>query len=58
MIGLSMKLWRQLLGLNPFKGSYFGLYASIENRRDKVLAACGVIFAIAAGVPLPLIGVM
>lgn len=58
MTGLSDKLWRQLLGLNPFKGSYFGLYGSIEDTRDKLLAVLGAGCAIAAGVPLPIIGVI
>lgn len=56
--GFSGKLWRQLLGLNPFKGSYFGLYGSIENTNDRLLVALGLICAIAAGVPLPIIGVI
>ena len=58
MTGLSVKLWRQLLGLNPFKGSYFGLYATIEHTKDKALVVLGIICAIAAGVPLPIIGVI
>lgn len=58
MTGFSTKLWRQLLGLNPFKGSYFGLYGSIEDTRDRALAALGAICAIAAGIPLPIIGVI
>lgn len=58
MTGLSVKLWRQLLGLNPFRGSYFGLYGSIEKTRDKILVALGTTCAIAAGVPLPIIGVI
>lgn len=58
MTGLSSKLWRQLLGLNPFKGSYFGLYGSIEDTRTRLLAGLGAVCAIAAGVPLPIIGVI
>jgi hypothetical protein len=55
MSTISMRLWRQLLGLNPFKGSYFGLYATLEGVGDRTIASCGVLFAIAAGVPLPII---
>lgn len=58
MTGFSIKLWRQLLGLNPFRGSYFGLYGTIEDKRDRALASLGAICAIAAGVPLPIIGVI
>lgn len=58
MTGLSAKLWRQILGLNPFKGSYFGLYGSVEDPKSRSLAALGILCAIAAGVPLPVIGVI
>lgn len=58
MSGISVKLWRQLLGLNPLKGSYFGLYGSLEDTRSKSLVLLGAICAVAAGVPLPIIGVI
>ncbi|KAK5169886.1 uncharacterized protein LTR77_005864 [Saxophila tyrrhenica] len=55
---MSLKLWKQILGLNPFKGSYFGLFRTLDSTRDQAIAYCGVLFAIAAGVPLPIIGVI
>jgi hypothetical protein len=55
MTAVSFRLWRQILGLNPFKGSYFGLYHSLESTRDKLTALCAAVLAIAAGVPLPII---
>lgn len=58
MTAVSVKLWRQFLGLNPFRGSYFGLYGSLQGIQEKIVVCCAVIFAIAAGVPLPIIGVI
>jgi ATP-binding cassette subfamily B (MDR/TAP) protein 1 len=55
MAAVTGKLWRQILGLNPFKGSYFGLFATLRRPLDQALAYSGVLFAIAAGVPLPVI---
>lgn len=55
---LSGKVYRQLLGLNPFKTSYLSLYSSLDSAQDKAVACGGVLFAIAAGVPLPIIGVI
>ncbi|WPG99455.1 multidrug resistance protein 1-like protein [Acrodontium crateriforme] len=51
----SRKIYRQLLGLNPFKSSYFALYRSLESNTDRLVAIIGAICAIAAGLPLPLI---
>ncbi|KAK4570181.1 hypothetical protein LTR86_002261 [Recurvomyces mirabilis] len=56
--GLSRKAYRQLLGLNPFKTSYLSIYGSLDNLGDRCVAGAGVLFAIAAGIPLPLIGVI
>ena len=55
---VSVRLWRQLLGLNPFKGTYFGLYGSLQSTQDRTIVFCGAAFAIAAGIPLPIIGVI
>ncbi|KAI8936772.1 hypothetical protein NX059_006019 [Plenodomus lindquistii] len=49
---------RQILGLNPFKTSYFALYKCLDDAGSKTILALGIILAIAAGVPLPLIGVI
>ncbi|RMZ71731.1 ABC transporter [Pyrenophora seminiperda CCB06] len=48
----------QILGLNPFKTSYFTLYRQLDDPSSKVILALGVILAILAGLPLPLIGVI
>lgn len=53
-----LKIWRQILGLNPFKGSYFALFATLKHPGSRVAVALGVLFAVAAGVPLPIIGVI
>ncbi|EMC92576.1 hypothetical protein BAUCODRAFT_77161 [Baudoinia panamericana UAMH 10762] len=58
IISYSGRLYKQLLGLNPFQTSYLGLYLLLDSQWDKVLAASAVLFAIAAGFPLPLIGVV
>lgn len=55
MTAVSFRLWRQILGLNPFKGSYFGLYKSLQSPGDRSTVIFGVLLAIAAGVPLPII---
>jgi len=52
------KVYRQILGLNPFKTSYISIYSSLHGWRDKSVACAGVLLATAAGVPLPLIGVI
>lgn len=58
LAAVSLKVWRQLLGLNPFKGSYFGLYATLNKPADRLVAILGAIFAVVAGIPLPIIGVI
>lgn len=55
---LSGKVYKQLLGLNPFKSSFLSLYGSLENGRENATAAAGAILAIAAGVPLPIMFVI
>lgn len=58
MAAMSLKLWRQLLGLNPFKTSYVGLFRVLHSPLDQAIAYSGAVCAIAAGVPLPIIGVI
>lgn len=53
---LSKKVFGQLLGTNPFKNSYLDLYDPLESKTHKAIAIGSAIFAIAAGVPLPIIG--
>lgn len=50
------KIYRQLLGFNPFKNTYLSLYDPLDSIKEKAIAVAGVVFAIAAGVPLPVIG--
>lgn len=47
---------RQVIGKNPFKGSYLKLYDPLDTFLDKGIALGSAFFAIAAGVPLPIIG--
>lgn len=49
---------RQILGLNPFKTSYFALYKPLDDWESRIILLGGVLLAIAAGIPLPLIGVI
>ena len=52
----SKKVFGQLLGINPFKNSYLDLYDPLETKTHKAIAIGSAIFAIIAGVPLPIIG--
>ncbi|EFQ90040.1 hypothetical protein PTT_13462 [Pyrenophora teres f. teres 0-1] len=49
---------RQILGLNPFKTSYFTLYRQLDDPSSKIILVLGVILAVLAGLPLPIIGVI
>ncbi|OCL06124.1 leptomycin B resistance protein pmd1 [Glonium stellatum] len=49
---------RQILGLNPFRTSYFALYRPLKDTQSKVILLGGFLLAIAAGIPLPIIGVV
>lgn len=49
---------RQILGLNPFKTSYFALYRPLDDTSSKLILSLGILLAIAAGTPIPLIGVI
>ncbi|KAL9053582.1 MAG: hypothetical protein Q9162_004679 [Coniocarpon cinnabarinum] len=50
--------WRQILGLNPFKTSYWSLYRSVDDWKTRCTLVAGIVCAAAAGIPLPLIGVI
>lgn len=52
------KFLRQILGLNPFKTSYFSLYRPLDDLQSRCILAAAILLAIAAGIPLPLIGVI
>lgn len=49
---------RQILGLNPFKTSYFALYKPLDDLESRTILFFGVLLAVAAGLPLPLISVI
>ncbi|KAL9622501.1 MAG: hypothetical protein Q9160_003177 [Pyrenula sp. 1 TL-2023] len=49
---------RQIFGLNPFKTSYFALFRQLNDFTSRACLVCGTLLAIAAGVPLPVIGVI
>jgi ATP-binding cassette subfamily B (MDR/TAP) protein 1 len=49
---------RQILGFDPLKTSYFTLYRQLDDAGSKAILALGVILAILAGLPIPLIGVI
>ncbi|KAI9716671.1 MAG: hypothetical protein M1812_005209 [Candelaria pacifica] len=51
-------LFRQIFGLNPFKTSYFALYGPLKDFKSRLVLAGGIVLAIAAGVPLPIIGII
>lgn len=48
----------QILGLNPVKASYFALYRPVKDLETRVILLLGLVLAVAAGVPLPLIGLV
>lgn len=52
------KFIRQILGLNPFKTSYFALYRPLDDFGSRLLLLLGVVLAILAGLPIPFIGVI
>lgn len=47
-----------MLGRNPFKTSYFSLYRPIKDWRSRCILLIAVVCSIAAGIPLPIIGVI
>lgn len=58
VVTVSRKAFLQLLGRNPFKTSYLTLFRPLQGFKERVTLFCGIIFAIAAGVPLPIIGLI
>ena len=58
-IGLiRQKFIRQILGLNPFRTSYFSLYKPLTDFQSRAILVTGCVLAIACGIPIPLIGVI
>ncbi|KAF2019675.1 P-loop containing nucleoside triphosphate hydrolase protein [Aaosphaeria arxii CBS 175.79] len=49
---------RQVLGLNPFRTSYFALYRPLDDWQSRFILVSGFLLSIAAGFPLPVIGVI
>jgi len=58
LVAIRQTFVRQILGLNPFRTSYFTLYRSLDDSGSRLVLVLGILLAIAAGVPLPLIGVI
>jgi hypothetical protein len=52
------KFIRQILGLNPFKTSYFALYRPLDDFGSRTILVLGIILAILAGLPIPFIGLI
>ena len=55
---ISRKVIAQIFGKNPFRTSYFTLFRPIHGFRDVSTLVAAVILAIAAGLPLPIIGII
>lgn len=55
---ISSQVYRQLLGLNPFKTGFLSLYRNLETNGENWMAAIGALLAAAAGVPLPIMFVI
>jgi hypothetical protein len=45
-------------GLKRTGASYFALFRPVDDLQSKLIIVCGVVLAIVAGVPLPIIGVI
>lgn len=41
-----------------FGSSYFALFSPLQDLQSRLILACGIVLAIAAGAPLPIIGVI
>ncbi|KAJ8117352.1 hypothetical protein OPT61_g1438 [Boeremia exigua] len=52
------KFIRQILGLNPFKTSYFALFRPLDDFESRFILFLGVVLAILAGLPIPFIGII
>lgn len=55
---LTKQVYQQLLGLNPFKGSFLSLYRNLDSTSERCTAIVGALLAAAAGVPLPIMFVI
>ncbi|KAI5242365.1 multidrug resistance-like protein [Aureobasidium subglaciale] len=53
---VSRKWIKQLIGSNPFKSSYLDLFKLVKDAESRAILGAGIILAIAAGTPLPIIG--
>lgn len=58
LIAIRHKFIRQVLGLNPFRTSYFALYRPLKDWQSRAILGMGLVLAMAAGLPLPIIGVI
>jgi ATP-binding cassette subfamily B (MDR/TAP) protein 1 len=58
IVAIRQAFVRQILGLNPFQTSYFALYRSLDDTGSRIILVLGILLAIAAGLPLPIIGVI
>lgn len=56
LVAIRQAFIRQILGLNPFKTSYFALYRVLDDAGSRVILVLGILLAIAAGTPIPIIG--
>ncbi|KAL1311276.1 hypothetical protein AAFC00_001463 [Neodothiora populina] len=57
-VAISRKCVRQICGKNPFKVSYLSLFWPLKSASERLTLLAGILFAIAAGVPLPIIGLI
>jgi ATP-binding cassette subfamily B (MDR/TAP) protein 1 len=58
IVAIRQAFLKQILGLNPFKTSYFALYRPLDDFKSRTILVLGILLAMAAGIPLPLIGVI
>ncbi|KAK7530387.1 leptomycin B resistance protein pmd1 [Phyllosticta citribraziliensis] len=56
--GFPQKVFRRITGSNPFKTSYFALFRPLKTFQDRFILFVGVCSALAAGAPLPVIGLI
>jgi ATP-binding cassette subfamily B (MDR/TAP) protein 1 len=58
IVAIRQAFIRQILGLNPFQTSYFALYRSLDDFGSRTILVLGIVLAMTAGLPLPIIGVI
>lgn len=51
LVAIRQKFIRQILGLNPFKTSYFALYRVLDDAGSRTILLMGILLAMAAGTP-------